>query len=455
MDGIRANFATVPKQLKNEPFGITVSSAVFLKTCLLSEQLRELIVHGLKDFRLIAFTHQNSSTEEIGKFHIEPEQRLMRLSALKAEMTLNELFYLSTCNRVEFFFISSLKLDSHSCHSFLKAFNPGWSDADFDALSSKAILLEGEEAARHLFSVAASLDSLVVGEREIITQVRAAYDFSSETNLSGDGIRLLIRKVIESAKDIFTATPISRNPVSVVSLAYRELREMHVPKNARIMIAGAGITNSNLSKYLKKHGFRNFVVFNRSISNAEKLADQLGGRYFGLDELSRYDEGFDVLISCTSASGHIFNPELYRKLLNGDADRKVVIDLAVPSDVDPEIYSAFPVASIHMESLKQTAQENIALRRTALEQCEEIIDFHITEYKSMIRQRKIELAMMDVPRKVKEIRAYATEKVFASELESLDENSREVVERMLSYLEKKYISVPMKLAKEIMLDHPA
>jgi glutamyl-tRNA reductase len=414
-----------------------------------------IVFRALRDFRLIAFTHQNASIEEIGMFHIDPQFRAERLSNLKTSLEIGELFYLSTCNRVEFLFRTHETLNEAYSFRFLKSLFPGWSNGQLEKYSKIALLLEGESAARHLFSVAASIDSLVVGEREIISQVKAAYNFSAAEKLSGDGIRLLTRKVIEAAKEVFTATPISKNPVSIVSLAYRSLKSMHVHKNARILIIGAGETNTNLTKYLKKHGFRNFTIFNRSLENAKKLAKQIDGKAFNLSELSEYSEGFDVLVSCTSSSTTLIGPELYRKLLNQETGKKVVIDLAVPSDVDPLVYSLFSVESIHIESLRGKAMENMSLRRGALDQCEKIIDHHFNEYRSMSRHRKVEVAMKDVPRMVKEIREFAVQKVFASDLDKMDEKSREVVDRMLSYLEKKYISVPMKLAKEIMLDDPS
>jgi glutamyl-tRNA reductase len=303
-----------------------------------------------------------------------------------------------------------------------------------------------------VFQVAASLDSLVVGDREIITQVRSAFETSVKDKLSGDSIRLLIRKVIESSKEVFTSTPISRNPVSVVSLAYRQLRSLNVKKDARFIIVGAGQTNTNLCKYLHKHGFRNFVVFNRSIENGQILAQNIGGDAFPLSSLNTYENGFDVLVSCTSSSDYIIDTSLYNQLLQSESDSKIVIDLAIPNDVSPHIYKEFDVKPILVESLKQMAEENRAFRLTALAQCEEIIDKHFDEFRHMFRERVVERAMKDIPQKVKEIRDHATNHVFARELEEMDDTSRQVLEKMLTYFEKKYISVPMKMAKEILLD---
>ena len=406
----------------------------------------------MKDFKVIAFTHRKTPLEQVGRYHIEPDFQKSRLEKLKHEVNISELLYLSTCNRVEFILLTDEELNTPYLSRFFKAFAPQWDANDIQLAIDQSQVLSGDEAIRHVFQVAASLDSLVVGEREIITQVRSAFETSVKDKLSGDSIRLLIRKVIESSKEVFTSTPISRNPVSVVSLAYRQLRSLNVKKDARFIIVGAGQTNSNLCKYLFKHGFRNFAVFNRSIENGQILAQNIGGLAFPLASLNTYNKGFDVIVTCTSSADYLIDTTLYKQLVQSDKDSKVVIDLAIPNDVDPHIFKEFDVRPILVESLKQMAEENRAFRLTALVQCEEIIDKHFDEFRHMFRERVVERAMKDIPQKVKEIRDHATNHVFARELEEMDDVSRQVLEKMLTYFEKKYISVPMKMAKEILLD---
>jgi glutamyl-tRNA reductase len=300
--------------------------------------------------------------------------------------------------------------------------------------------------------VASSLDSLVVGEREILTQVRTAFEQSIASGLAGDSLRLLLKKIVSTAKEVYTNTEISKNPVSVVSLAYRELRKLNIPLNARILIIGAGVTNSNLSKYLQKHGFNNFTVFNRSLERARELASNLKGKAYSLSSLDEFQQGFDVLVSCTAASDHIINPDVYKKLLGNDPSEKVIIDLAIPYDVDPQVYRQFNCKPILVESLKKAAEDNLLLRREALIDCEAIIDHHLFEFEEMYHTRRVEKAMQEVPKKIREIHDTAINKVFARELSALDSESRETLDKMLQYLEKKYISVPMKMAKEILLE---
>lgn len=234
----------------------------------------------MNNFKIIAFTHKTSDVNDIGKLHVEDHLASQKLDLVKAVMNIDEMLYLSTCNRVEFMITVEQEVDDVFLESFFKAFNEEWNAEYIDWVLKNAQVFEGENALRHLFNVASSIDSLVVGEREIITQVRNAYERCNEYGLTGDLIRLVVKKTIETAKEIYTETNIARNPVSVVSLAYRKLRSLNVKKDSRFIIIGSGVTNTTMAQYLKKHKFANFTIFNRTLANAQKLADELNGKAF-------------------------------------------------------------------------------------------------------------------------------------------------------------------------------
>ena len=399
--------------------------------------------------KIIAFTHKTTDLNNIGKLHIEEDALRSRLENLKSRTGVNELFYLSTCNRVEFLLSHDQLIDKSFLKSFFTAFDPTWTNADINWAIENAQLFEEDDALRHLFNVASSIDSLVVGEREIITQVRNSYEKCNEFGFTGDLIRLSIKKTIEVAKDIYTHTNIAKNPVSIVSLAYRKLRALNVKQDARFLVIGSGITNTTMAKYLKKHQFTNFTIFNRTLANAEKLAKELNGKAFPLSELKNYKNGFDIIVTCTGAAESIITPELYKSLVGDDRSKKVVIDLAIPNDLDAEIVNNYDVNLIAITNLQEVAKENLQAREQELEACKIIIEKNIDEFKQILKTRKVELAMSEVPKKVKEIRETANE-LFAKELKGLDTESKEVLDKILSYMEKKYISVPMKMAKEIL-----
>ncbi len=405
----------------------------------------------LNSFKIIGFTHRQLGTEELGRLHIDPSELAPRLGALKV-LGLDEIMFLSTCNRVEFLLVSEQDVSASFAEKLFKTAYPHLEAGEREHILSRASFFQGQEALAHLFRVASSLDSLVVGEREIITQVRNAYELCRNKKLTGDLIRLAVQKTIGCAKKVYSQTRIAKNPVSVMSLAYRRLKDLNIKLDAKFLVIGAGITNSTLTKYLKKHGFSNFIVFNRTLARAEKLAADIGGRARPLEQLKDHKDGFDVIVTCTGAGKAIVTKEIYAGLAESDRGRKTVIDLAVPGDLDPQVQALYEVNLIAVSSLQEIAKKNLLEREKELDACEAIIAENLEEFRKDFRQRLVELAMSDVPKKVKEIREAAVNEVFARDIEKLDERSKETLDKVIAYLEKKYISMPMKMAKEILID---
>lgn len=406
----------------------------------------------MKYLKVIAFTHKQIELKELGKLVICQESLTDKLHEVKTEFGIAEIFYLATCNRVEFIMVTPQVVDKEFAKKFIEKFNIGLCSQHMGTFLDAALIYEGKDALNHLLRTSCSLESLIVGEKEILAQLRKAYEDCKEAGLTGDGLRMFMNCVVKTAKEVYTHTNISKNPISVVSLAYRKLNDLKLCSNARILIIGAGETNQNISKYLQKHKFSNFSVFNRTVSKAQKLAADLNGEAFGLEALATYDKGFDVIITCTSSVEPIITPELYKSLLNGCTHRKTIVDLAVPNDTAPEVLEQFPVNFIEVHSLNEVAKRNLQERYQELTHAEVIIEQNMCEFLQMLKQRKVELAMRQVPEKIKEIRHTAINTVFADEVQNMDEQSREILERVMNYMEKKYISVPMVMAKDILIN---
>jgi len=383
---------------------------------------------------------------------LEGDTLAKQLTLLKNTLGLEELMYLATCNRTEFLIRTSSELDEHYLKSFLMVFNENLRQREIENLVSKLNVYQGRRAILHMANVASSMDSMVVGEREIITQVRNAYEQSKALGLTGDLLRIAVRHSIVTAKKIYSETDIAKHPVSVVSLAYRKLRELNIDLGSKLLIIGAGRTNTAMAKYLKKHGFNNLVVFNRMRSKAQLLAKDLGGQAFGLAELAKEGRGFEVIITCTGAKDHIITEEIYAEMLNGDTSRKLVIDLAVPADFDPEIANKNSIKLIGINNLKEIAESNLQQRKGELKICKQIIDEALLEFEQLFKVRQVELAMRQVPEKVKEIIDTAINSVYAKDVKKMDASAKETLDKVLTYVERKYISVPMKMAKDVLLD---
>ncbi len=405
----------------------------------------------MKNLKVIAFTHKHVDLKDLGNLVICNEELDTRLINLKNSLDIPEIFYIGTCNRVEFVFYGAHELTDEFIAEFLGKMNFCVHASQLQNYLDQVTCYSGLEALNHLFRMSCSLESLVVGEKEILAQVRRAYEQCKEAGFTGDFLRLMMDRLVKTAKEVYTFTNISRNPISVVSLAYRKLKETKQIENPRIIIIGSGETNQNLAKYFTKHNNPKFVIFNRTVENAKPLAQELNAEVYPLSELMNYKKGFDILITCTGATTSIIDNTLYQSLLNGETDKKVIIDLAIPNDIDAEVLANNPIHYIEVSSLQAIAEKNIQERYNELSSAEKIINENIKEFLPMIKQRRVEVAMRQVPNKIKEIREMAITEVFAQEINQLDPSAREVLEKVINYMEKKYIKVPMVMAKDILV----
>lgn len=219
--------------------------------------------------KVIAFTHHHIDLKSLGKLVICDQSLDSRLKNVQAELPVSEIFYIGTCNRVEFVFLTKEKTDKEFVTRFLTVLDMGLPPEFMERFLDNVSVYENEEAFNHLLRTSCSLESLVVGEKEILAQIRKAYENCRDAGFTGDYMRMIMDRVVKTAKEVYTHTNISKNPVSVVSLAYRKLKELNMCGNSRILIIGAGETNQNIAKYLNKHKYSNFSIFNRTFSKAE------------------------------------------------------------------------------------------------------------------------------------------------------------------------------------------
>ena len=416
----------------------------------------------LEGYHILTLTHRHASLESIGRAvvrsdeHHDPSTTLHRL---KEHFGWSELLYLATCNRVMFLFYSSPthvvgtpNSDTSSLSAEVLAMvRPELSDVEISEIASKMHLLHGAEAIHHLMEVAASMDSLVVGEREIIRQLREAWDRSHAWGLTGDHLRLLTRFTIETAKEIYTHTGIGQKALSIVGLAFGQMQKSGLPLDARILLVGAGQTNALFAKFLLKHGYRRVTVFNRTLAKAEMLAADFEGRGLPLDALQHYSEGFDALVVCTGATEPVVTPDLYRNLLGSETGRKMVIDLSVPNNVDRRVATNFSTQFIEIENLKEIAQINLAHRERERGKAEGLIARRILAFREIWHERQVERSLAHVPDEVRAVKERAMHSVYGKEFAQLDPAAQDLVQRMMDYMEKKCVAIPMKAAKAIAL----
>lgn len=408
----------------------------------------------MQQLKIIAFTHQNVPLHCLGELVVSDEKLHENLRKIKANPVfgIDEIFYLATCNRVEFILVSEQKFSSDLLFQMLMEFYNHLQKEDLEHMMPFAEIFEGESAVKHIFKVMSSIDSMVLGEREIAKQMRDAYEKCRAEKHTGDFLRILMKQAIKTSKNIFTQTKIAQKPVSVASVAVRSLLKHNLELDAKIVLIGAGETNQLICKYLLKAGFSNFTVFNRSENKALELAEKLKGFAYRLDELENFNSDFDVLITCTAAQNAIITPKIWQKINRNSNKKKIIIDLAIPQDVSPKVAQNNLVHYISIATLKAEIENNQNARKKELNKAKAIIKQNIEEFSSINATRNLERSLQEIPNQIKAFRAKTTQEVFAKEFNKMQPNEQELVEKMLDYLTKKCISVPMVTAKKLILE---
>ncbi len=411
----------------------------------------------MQAYKVITITHKTTKVNKLKDYLLSDADTsdfpANRLKELKESFGIEELLYLNTCNRVTFFFTHDKKIDNKFLKDLFSFINPNLTKELINLHLSKALVFEGEDAIKHIFGVTASLDSLVIGEREILGQIKQAYQHSKKHQLCGDTIRLAYQQAIVFAKKIHSETRIGEKPISVVSLAFRSLTARNFFKYANILIIGAGQTNNLMANLLTKDGTENKVtVYNRTLSKAEELAARFkNSQAYELGKLAHHKEDIDVILTCTGANYAVLTKDIFDKIV--PKHRKVtIVDLAVPQDVEDEVIELKNVDYIDIASLEKKAQENLQFRKGELYIAQALLDEFVIGFNELYKERRLELALSNIPNEVKNIKNNAIQQTFKKDIESLDQNSKDVLEKVMQYMEEKYIALPFKAAKKNLLN---
>ena len=289
---------------------------------------------------------------------------------LKLRGNLSEVVLLSTCNRVEIYGVSPW------IHGRVAQLFQELTGSDFD-FTPHLYVKEGAEAAKHLFAVASGLDSLVIGETEITGQVKTAYEAAKAAGLTGKKMNQLFQAACYVVKQIRTETAIGRGATSVGSVAV-ELAEKIFDRDLSsktVMILGAGKMGEACVKHLAKRGAKTVLVANRSVERAEKLAAEFGGRAVRLEDSAAALAEADILVSSTGSPDIVLRREDVAAILPLRGNRPLVlVDIAVPRDIDPAVAELPNVFLYDIDDLEAVVRENTKNREAELALCHEIIN---------------------------------------------------------------------------------
>ena len=402
-------------------------------------------------FKLITVTHKNLHTEELSHFVIRHEREeglVEKLKEIKEQFKQDEIIYLSTCNRIVLLLFGHHALDKDSAIDIFHYINPDLQYGENLNLSKVITHHVGLTAVNHLFEVTSSIDSLVVGEREIFRQFREAYKFCSTNKLCGDNMRILQKAAVKASKKVYTETGIGTKPVSVASLAIQEFLKRNLDKSARILLIGAGETNTKIGRFLKKHQYTNLVIFNRSLNNARELSEELNAEAQYLADLENYSDPFEAIFTATASQDALITAALWSRI-NPKQEEKIIIDLSIPHNVSTQV-SALPVVDyISIDSIRKIAEENLEFRNSNIAAARTILREHLDEFTHIFELRKVERAFKKLPIRIKEIKHRALDLVYKDQISSLPPETQALISDIASYMEKKCVAAPIKLAKEI------
>jgi glutamyl-tRNA reductase len=323
----------------------------------------------------IGVSHQTASVDIREKFAVPDAQAGAVSCQLAQKPGVPQAVVISTCNRVEYYAVA----ENVHAHSIVR-----------DALCLRShgadpagvFELCGAAAARHLFRVVSGLESMVLGETEILGQTKKAYAHAHAAGATGRHLNKLFQRAFRVAKEVRTNTNITRGSVSVGSVAVDLAEKIFGDlKECRAMILGAGEMSELTATALKSRGVQAVFVANRSYERAVSLAATMHGRALHFDEWQSNFHDIDILIGSTAAPHPVLTADQLAPIMRTRADRPLFcIDLAVPRDIDPAVNAIDGVYLYDIDSLQAIADHSMHVRRQELAICEEMIERHVAEF---------------------------------------------------------------------------
>lgn len=294
------------------------------------------------------------------------------LQQLRASGTVDGAVILSTCNRVEIYAASSL--DPKEAFSALEEFLRQCHDYR-EPLTDELYRLAEPQSVEHLFRVASGLDSMVLGETEILGQLKKAYDLALQHQHTGGGLNKAFQRAFNVAKQIRTETHIQRGSVSVGSVAVELAEKIFSDLADRdVLVIGAGDTSEKTARALLSRGARSILVANRTHERAEALARELGGRAVRFDTWEVEFEQIDIAISSTAAPHYILDRAKLEPIMKRRKNAPLLlIDIAVPRDIEPEVNFVENVYLYNIDDLQAIAADYLKQRQEEAARCETII----------------------------------------------------------------------------------
>jgi glutamyl-tRNA reductase len=365
---------------------------------------------------------------------------LSRFSCGDINLALAEIVIISTCNRIEIYAASD-----QLAYADLEAFLSDARGVPVDEFSPYLYRFQDLEAARHLFDVAAGLDSLVIGEPQILGQITRALELARGQNAVGSTLNRLFQAAIHAGKRARTETAISRNPASVSSLAASVAEKTlgHI-KHASVVVLGAGEMAELTVETLRKRGAEKIQVINRTLERAQALAERWGAESHTFEFLQSALREADILISSTGAPHIVVDARTVHEAMQARPQRPLVlIDIAVPRDIDPESARIPHVKLFDIDGLNTKLEDSLARRMDEVPQVKEILADELSEFEGYLKSLEMLPIIATIHQQAELIRTAELEKTLRR-MPDLTDHERERIEALTQALVRKLLDHPTR-----------
>jgi glutamyl-tRNA reductase len=357
-----------------------------------------------------------------------------------------EAMILSTCNRVELYAnVSNTAKASESVKTFLSEFH----NINRDSLNNALYIYDDINAIKHIFRVASSLDSMVVGEPQILGQLKDALELALKKKTTGILLNRLMKKAISVAKRVRTETRIAENAVSISFAAVELARKIFTDLSTKVfMLLGAGEMAELAAKHLISNGVKEVIVSNRTYERACELAKEFNGRPVRFDEFIQELVRADIVICSTGASDYILKKGQMQKAMKERKQRPVfIIDISVPRNIDPEINDLENVYLYNIDDLQGVVDANKFERQKEAEKAERIVEEEIETFLKWQSSLDAVPVIIALREKAEEIKKEELNRLL-NKIPGIGENEKKAIEYMAAAIINKLIHQPTVALKE-------
>lgn len=394
---------------------------------------------------VVGVNHKTAPVEIREKFSFSKNGLVKAYGELRAKAAIEGCAILSTCNRTEIYVAATdAEIGTKGIFEFFSE-NCGLSLDEIMGYLYRHTLYD---AVRHLFRVAAGLDSMILGETQILGQVKEAYEWACEHTASNNVINTLFQQAISVGKKVRTETKIDQNAVSISYAAVELAKNFYGELQGRsVLVMGAGNMSQLAVKYLTANGVDTVFVTNRSYHRAVALADELGGSAVKLEELQAYLSTADILISCTAAPVYVFTKEDVEEALSRREKSLLLIDIAVPRDIDPEV-GKLPNGKLYdIDDLQHVVDHNLTERKEAAQAAEVLIEEDIEAFFQWLGSLFVVPTIVALKEKAQGIKEQELARALRR-LPGLSEKEKKIVSSLANSITNQLIHGPIVNLKE-------